>query len=377
MSRVRKKIAVILGTRPEAIKLAPVIDTFVRDDRFQVIVISTAQHRQMLDQVLQLFRIIPQYDLNIMTNNQSISDVTTACLNGVGAILAAERPDMAIVQGDTTTVFASALASFYQRIPVGHVEAGLRTADKFSPFPEEVNRRLASVLTDIHFAPTEWARDNLLKEGVPAERIVVTGNTVVDALFEVASRDVDCFAAVPGLVEFLDRVGRFVLVTAHRRESFGEPFRGMCRAMKEIVAGNQGLGIIYPVHPNPNVRNIVREILQDDPHVLLLDPLDYITFVHLMKRACLILTDSGGVQEEAPSLGKPVLIMREKTERQEGVTAGVTRLVGTTREGIVSAVNLLLRSDYEYRRMATGRNPFGDGMAAERIVERVAQYFSE
>lgn len=377
MSRVRKKIAVILGTRPEAIKLAPVIDTFVRDDRFQVIVISTAQHRQMLDQVLQLFRIIPQYDLNIMTNNQSISDVTTACLNGVGAILAAERPDMAIVQGDTTTVFASALASFYQRIPVGHVEAGLRTADKFSPFPEEVNRRLASVLTDIHFAPTEWARDNLLKEGVPAERIVVTGNTVVDALFEVASRDVDCFAAVPGLVEFLDRVGRFVLVTAHRRESFGEPFRGMCRAMKEIVAGNQGLGIIYPVHPNPNVRNIVREILQDDPHVLLLDPLDYITFVHLMKRACLILTDSGGVQEEAPSLGKPVLIMREKTERQEGVTAGVTRLVGTTREGIVSAVNLLLRSDYEYRRMATGRNPFGDGMAAERIVKRVAQYFSE
>lgn len=375
MSRVRKKIAVILGTRPEAIKLAPVIDTFVRDDRFQVIVISTAQHRQMLDQVLQLFRIIPQYDLNIMTNNQSISDVTTACLNGVGAILAAERPDMAIVQGDTTTVFASALASFYQRIPVGHVEAGLRTADKFSPFPEEVNRRLASVLTDIHFAPTEWARDNLLKEGVPAERIVVTGNTVVDALFEVASRDVDCFAAVPGLVEFLDRVGRFVLVTAHRRESFGEPFRGMCRAMKEIVAGNQGLGIIYPVHPNPNVRNIVREILQDDPHVLLLDPLDYITFVHLMKRACLILTDSGGVQEEAPSLGKPVLIMREKTERQEGVTAGVTRLVGTTREGIVSAVNLLLRSDYEYRRMATGRNPFGDGMAAERIVKRVAQYF--
>ncbi|QSV45032.1 non-hydrolyzing UDP-N-acetylglucosamine 2-epimerase [Geobacter benzoatilyticus] len=377
MSKARKKIAVILGTRPEAIKLAPVIDTFVRDDRFQVIVISTAQHRQMLDQVLQLFRIIPQYDLNIMTDNQSISDVTTACLNGVGAILAAERPDMAIVQGDTTTVFASALASFYQRIPVGHVEAGLRTADKFSPFPEEVNRRLASVLTDIHFAPTEWARDNLLKEGVPAERIVVTGNTVVDALFEVASRDVDCFAAVPGLVEFLDRVGRFVLVTAHRRESFGEPFRGMCRAMKEIVAGNQGLGIIYPVHPNPNVRNIVREILQDDPHVLLLDPLDYITFVHLMKRACLILTDSGGVQEEAPSLGKPVLIMREKTERQEGVTAGVTRLVGTTREGIVSAVNLLLRSDYEYRRMATGRNPFGDGMAAERIVERVAQYFSE
>lgn len=377
MSKARKKIAVILGTRPEAIKLAPVIDTFVRDDRFQVIVISTAQHRQMLDQVLQLFRIIPQYDLNIMTDNQSISDVTTACLNGVGAILAAEKPDMAIVQGDTTTVFASALACFYQRIPVGHVEAGLRTADKFSPFPEEVNRRLASVLTDIHFAPTEWARDNLLKEGVPAERIIVTGNTVVDALLDVASRDVDCIAAVPGLEEFLNRFGRFLLVTAHRRESFGEPFRDMCRAMKEIVAGNRGLGIIYPVHPNPNVRSTVREILQDDPHVLLLDPLDYITFVHLMKRACLILTDSGGVQEEAPSLGKPVLIMREKTERQEGVTAGVTRLVGTTREGIVSAVNLLLRSDDEYRRMANGRNPFGDGMAAERIVERVAQYFGD
>lgn len=374
MTTLRKKVAIILGTRPEAIKLAPVIKRFSGDDRFETVVLSTAQHRDMLDQVLQLFDITPRYDLNIMTENQSISDVTTACLKGVGAILAEERPDMAIVQGDTTTVFAAALACFYQRIPVGHVEAGLLTADKFSPFPEEINRRLASVLTDIHFAPTAWARDNLLHEGVPSGQVFTTGNTVVDALLDVASRQFECTAAIPTLPSFLSLVDRFILVTAHRRESFGEPFRDMCQAMADIVAANPDVGIIYPVHPNPNVRKTVKEFLSNNPRVLLLDPLDYVSFVHLMKKSFLVLTDSGGVQEEAPSLRKPVLIMREKTERQEGVEAGVTRLVGTRREGIVSEVNLLLQSEDEYKRMASGRNPFGDGTASKQIVDLVADY---
>lgn len=370
----KKKIAVILGTRPEAIKLAPVIKRISMDDRFEAVVISTAQHRDMLDQVLQLFEIIPRYDLNIMTENQSISAVTTACLNGVGAILSEERPDMAIVQGDTTTVFAAALACFYQRIPVGHVEAGLRTADKFSPFPEEINRRLASVLSDIHFAPTVWAQENLLRENVPLDRVFVTGNTVVDALLDVASKPIDCSKAVPNFMAFLAMVDKFILVTAHRRESFGEPLREMCFAMSDIVDDNPGVGIIYPVHPNPNVRKTAKEILSNNPRILLLDPLDYKTFVHLMKQSYLVLTDSGGVQEEAPSLNKPVLVMRDKTERQEGVEAGVTRLVGTKRNEIVTAVNLLLQSEQEYMCMASGHNPFGDGTASMRIVQIIADY---
>ena len=374
MTIQRKKIAIILGTRPEAIKLAPVIKRFSEDDRFEVVVLITAQHRDMLDQVLQFFDIVPHYDLNIMTENQSISDVTTTCLKGVGAILEKERPDMAIVQGDTTTVFAAALACFYQRIPVGHVEAGLRTSDKFSPFPEEINRRMASVLADIHFAPTSWARENLLREGVPSGQVFITGNTVVDALLDVSSRPIECTENIQRLPEFLSLVDRFILVTAHRRESFGEPFSDMCRAMADIVAVNPGVGIIYPVHPNPNVRKTAREFLCNNPRVLLLDPLDYITFVHLMKQSYLVLTDSGGVQEEAPSLCKPVLIMREKTERQEGVNAGVTRLVGTKRDGIVSAVNLLLQSEEEYKSMATGCNPFGDGAASKKIVDLVADH---
>jgi UDP-N-acetylglucosamine 2-epimerase (non-hydrolysing) len=370
----KKKIAVILGTRPEAIKLAPVIDRFSSDERFQVVVISTAQHRDMLDQVLSLFNIVPDYDLNIMTANQSINDVTTACLNGVGSILEQERPDMVLVQGDTTTVFASALACFYQRIPVAHVEAGLRTNDKFSPYPEEINRRLASVLSDLHFAPTAWARENLVRENIPSERIFVTGNTVVDALFDVISKPFVCTDLIPQFAAFHQLVDKFILVTAHRRESFGTPFRDMCLAMADIVDANPDVGIVYPVHPNPNVRKTVQEVLQGNPRVLLLEPLDYLSFVQLMKQSYLVLTDSGGIQEEAPSLGKPVLIMREKTERQEGVEAGVTRLVGTTRNGIVESVNLLLGSTTEYKKMATGQNPFGDGTAARQIVGRVADY---
>lgn len=376
MAFTQKKIAVILGTRPEAIKLAPVIDRFSKDNRFEVVVISTAQHRQMLDQVLQLFKISPQYDLNIMTENQTISDVTTSCLQGIGAILSKEQPEMALVQGDTTTVFAGALACFYQKIPFGHVEAGLRTSDKISPFPEEINRRLASVLADIHFAPTPWAQKNLLREGVPASQVFVTGNTVIDALLDIASRPIDNSDDIPGLSVFLSKTSKFILVTAHRRESFGKPFKEMCQAMADIVASNPNVGIVYPVHPNPNVRETVKEILSDNPQILLLDPLDYASFIHLMKRSYLILTDSGGLQEEAPSFGKPVLIMRDKTERQEGVEAGVARLVGTNRDSIVSAVNLLLRSEEEYRRMSKGLNPFGDGTASKRIVDLVADFLT-
>ena len=371
-----KKIMVILGTRPEAIKLAPVIAALRDLSTFQTIVLSTAQHRQMLDQVLDLFSIVPDHDLNIMTSNQTIADVTIACIQGVGRILSDEKPDLVLVQGDTTTVFASALASFYQRIPVGHVEAGLRTSDLFSPYPEEANRRLASVLTDLHFAPTTWAADNLKREGIAAGRIHVTGNTVIDALLTVADRPFDLSVNHSKLAGFLEDIGRLVLVTAHRRESFGAPFRQMCEAMRDITRTYRDVGIVYPVHPNPNVRETVQAILGNEPRVLLVEPLDYVTFVHLMKRACLLLTDSGGVQEEAPSLRKPVLIMREKTERQEGVEAGVNRLVGTSRNGIFGAVSQLLDNDDDYKKMACGCNPFGDGKAAERIVAIIRDYFA-
>lgn len=370
-----KKILVILGTRPEAIKLSPVISAFQKDSRFQIRVLSTAQHRQILDQVLEVFGIVPDYDLNIMTTNQSIADVTVACLNGVDRILAEEKPEFVIVQGDTTTVFASALACFYQRIPVGHVEAGLRTSDIYSPYPEEVNRRLATILTSIHFAPTAWAADNLKKEGIHASSIHVTGNTVVDALLSVADNPFDLSARYPNIAAFLKEARRLVLVTAHRRESFGQSFCQMCEAMREITRSYSDVRIIYPVHPNPNILRFAHEILGDDPSIFLVDPLDYVSFIHLMKRSYLVLTDSGGIQEEAPSFGKPVLIMREKTERQEGVEAGVARLVGTSRQGIVNAVSQLLDNSSVYETMSNGENPFGDGKASSRIVSIISDYF--
>jgi len=372
-----KKIMVIFGTRPEAVKLAPVIAVLRNNSSFQTVVLSTAQHRQMLDQVLDLFSIVPDYDLNIMTTNQAVADVTVSCLQGVERILVDEKPDFVVVQGDTTTVFASALACFYQKIPVGHVEAGLRTADIYSPFPEEANRRLASVLATVHFAPTAWAAGNLTQEGILADRIHVTGNTVIDALLSVADIPFDLSEQHSNIKAFLKNIDRLVLVTAHRRESFGDPFREMCEAMRDISRTYSDVGIIYPVHPNPNLIATVHELLGNEPRVLLVEPLDYVTFIHLMKLAYLLLTDSGGVQEEAPSLGKPVLIMREKTERQEGVEAGVTRLVGTSRQGIVTAVTQLLDNERDYKSMATGKNPFGDGKASERIVSIISDYFSE
>ncbi len=365
---------VIFGTRPEAIKLAPVVHALNNSRGFNTVVLATAQHRGLLDQVLDTFRIAPDYDLNIMTGNQELSDVTGKSLCGVDSILKKERPDIALIQGDTTTVFAAALACYYNRIPVGHVEAGLRTFDKYSPFPEEANRRIASVLADLHFAPTEWARNNLLLEGVPEERIYVTGNTIVDALEGIPPLSIHLEERFAHISEFLKTVRRMILVTAHRRENFGAPFREMCTAIREIADMHPDTGIIYPVHPNPNIRGTAGVILGRHPRILLVDPLDYVSFINLMKYSYLILTDSGGVQEEAPSFSKPVLIMRENTERPEGVDSGVARLVGTNKEGIVSGVAKLLRSEEEYRRMAGGRNPFGDGRASERIVGIITEF---
>lgn len=348
--------------------MGPVIEA-VREERgLRVSTLATAQHRELLDDVLRVFAITPEHDLNVMTEDQTLADVTARCVQGIDRILAEERPDLVVAQGDTTTVLTSALAAYYQRIPFAHVEAGLRTGDKYAPFPEELNRRLVGALADLHFAPTEGAAENLRHEGVAESGIHVTGNTVVDAVRAIASRTSGS-EALPAEVEtFLRGIPRMILVTAHRRESFGEPFESLCLAMRDLVARHDDVGIVYPVHPNPNVRRAVNAHLRDLDRVLLLEPVDYLKFVHLMQRATLILTDSGGVQEEAPSLRKPVLVMREKTERPEGVRAGVARLVGTDRTRIVEEASRILESPEEYGKMIAARNPYGDGHAGARIA---------
>jgi len=354
------------GTRPEAIKLAPVIRELARHPtKFEPIVLVTAQHRQMLDQVLRVFNIKPDYDLNLMRPGQFLADVTSAVLRGVERVLLRVRPDMVVVQGDTTSAFAAAMAAFYQQFPVGHVEAGLRTGDKYSPFPEEMNRRLISGIADLHFAPTRAAKRNLLTEGVPRSLIHVTGNTVVDALKATRLSKVGCILPVLNGIASKQRV---VLVTAHRRESFGQGFEHICRALRTLVARNPDIDVVYPVHLNPNVSKPVRAILAGVPRVHLIEPLEYLPFVRLMERSYLILTDSGGIQEEAPALGKPVLVMRGVTERPEAVEAGTAILVGTDPDVIVRATERLLRSDDVYRKMARARNPFGDGRASTRIA---------
>ncbi|RKX64169.1 MAG: UDP-N-acetylglucosamine 2-epimerase (non-hydrolyzing) [Thermodesulfobacteriota bacterium] len=375
-----KKIMLIFGTRPEAIKLAPIIQRLKAEgSKFKPIVCVTAQHREMLDQVLNLFEIEPDYDLNIMIDNQDLFDVTVKALNGLKEILKKEKPDIALVQGDTTTSFVASLAAFYLKIPLGHVEAGLRTYNKYSPFPEEKNRHLTGVLADYHFAPTEWAKNNLLKENAPEDRIWVTGNTVIDALLWVVSRQKSAGGEQYWNRYFKERWGltlttntntcKLILVTGHRRESFGESFRNICLALKEIAKDRHDIKIVYPVHLNPNVQKPVRDILSDIPNIYLIGPLDYEPFVYLMEKACLILTDSGGIQEEAPSLGKPVLVMRNVTERPEGIEAGVVKLVGTDKERIVAETEILLDDKKAYEEMARASNPYGDGKAAERIVD--------
>jgi len=363
----------IVGTRPEAIKMAPIIQELERHPaEVRSLVCSTGQHREMLDQVLSLFQIAPDHDLNLMQFNQGLAQLTARLFVSLDDVLAEVHPDCVLAQGDTTTVLVASLASFYRGIPFGHVEAGLRTGDKQRPFPEEINRRLADIVTDLYFAPTERARATLLRESVDDDNIYVTGNTVIDALLHVADHEYDWtsgpLADVP-----TDR--RLVLITAHRRESFGEQFRQLCLAIRDLATdfGPHGLHFVYPVHLNPNVRAPVGEILAGVPNISLIEPVDYLTLVQLMRRSKLILTDSGGIQEEAPSLKVPVLVMRDTTERPEGVDAGVSKLVGTARERIVREARRLLTEPAVHAAMATGANPYGDGKAAARIVAAVVE----
>lgn len=368
------KVMLVFGTRPEAIKMAPLVKELrALSGQIETVVCVTAQHREMLDQVLQLFEIEPQYDLNIMKAGQDLSDITCNILSGMKAVLQQEKPDWVLVHGDTTTTLSASLAAYYAQARVGHVEAGLRTGNKWAPFPEEMNRRLTSVMADVHFAPTAAAQAHLLREGVAPHSIHVTGNTVIDALLAVVKKlrqDTQAQQALQERFSFLNPERRLILVTGHRRENFGAGFENICNALADIAAEHSDVEILYPVHLNPNVRQPVAEILAQRQldNVHLIDPVDYLPFVYLMDRAYFIITDSGGVQEEAPSLGKPVLVMRETTERPEAVDAGTVLLVGTSREKIVSEARRLLRDPEAYAQMARAHNPYGDGTAAKQIA---------
>ena len=360
------KVLSIFGTRPEAIKMAPVVRELAKHpNRITSKVCVTAQHREMLDQVLDLFGITPDYDLNLMKAGQSPTQVASLVLAQLEPILKQEQPDWVLVQGDTTTVMAASIAAFYARVKVGHVEAGLRTFDKWQPFPEEINRKIAGATADLHFAPTEQSRENLLREGVPDENIMVTGNTVIDAIHWVAEQPFD----LGSLTLNLSTDKKLILVTAHRRENFGQPIENICLALREIAEGyRDAVQIVYPVHLNPNIQGPVYRLLGNTPNITLLPPLDYLPLVHLMKHATLVLTDSGGIQEEAPGLGKPVLVLRDVTERPEAVQAGTVRLVGTDSDTIMAELSDLIVSRTNYERMAQAVNPYGDGHAARRIV---------
>lgn len=362
------KVFCIFGTRPEAIKMAPVIKELRNYlNKVEVKICITSQHRQMLDQVLNLFHIVPDYDLNVMEDNQTPSQVASTVLSRLEPILQSERPDWVLVQGDTTTVAAASLAAFYAKIKVGHVEAGLRTHDKWQPFPEEVNRRVAGIIADLHFAPTQQARKNLLREGVPDTQIVVTGNPVIDSLKTVSNLP---YEPTCGPLKDVPWDKRLILVTAHRRENFGKPLENICLALREIAEHYDGeVHIIYPVHLNPNVQKPVYHLLATVPNITLTPPLDYLPLVYLMKRAYLILTDSGGIQEEAPGLGKPVLVLRKVTERPEAVEAGIVKILGTQRKRIVTETKRLLDDVGIYEKMTQALNPYGDGYAAKRIVK--------
>ncbi len=374
------KILVVFGTRPEAIKLAPVIKAMEKTSEIKRVVCVTSQHKEMLDQVLGLFEIVPDYDLGIMKENQTLFDITVEGLSKLGDILQKEIPDIILVQGDTTTTFLASLAAYYLKIKIGHIEAGLRTRDKFNPFPEEMNRRLTDCLADLYFAPTEKAKTNLMSEGVGGDKIFVTGNTIIDALLMSIEKQKD-----PKLQKVFGqrfhnhyRISfdskKLILVTGHRRESFGKELENICNGLRRIAESNQDVQIIYPVHLNPNVQEPVRRILTHVKNVHLIEPLDYLSFVWLMNRAYLILTDSGGIQEEAPSLGKPVLVMRERTERMEGIEAGTAKLVGTDCERIFSETMKLIKDQKLYDAMAKTVNPYGDGKASERILEVLIGY---
>jgi len=367
------RVMTIFGTRPEAIKMAPVVRALCSCPGMRVTVIVTAQHRELLDQVLRHFDIVPDVDLNIMRQAQTLADITCRALRGLGRVFEERRPDLVLVHGDTTTTVAAALAAFYARLAVGHVEAGLRTNDKYAPYPEEMNRRLTGRLSDLHFAPTPWAAGNLLAEGVPEERVFVTGNTVIDALLQTARADhrfedpaLDRLAAGPDPL---------IVVDAHRRENLGPAMERICQGLLTIVDGHPTVRVVVSVHPNPGVVRAVRSLLAGRERIRLMDPLPYVDWVNLMRRACLILTDSGGIQEEAPALDTPVLLLRDVTERPEAIAAGTVRLVGTQAEAISAAALELLTDRRAYAAMATAANPYGDGRAAERIVGFIRHHF--
>lgn len=364
------KVMAVFGTRPEAIKMCPVVLEMKKyPDFIEPVVAVTAQHREMLDQVLHLFGIVPDYDLNIMTKGQTLYDVTRRALEGLGSVLAEAKPDIVLVHGDTTTTFVGALASFYAQIAVGHVEAGLRTGDKYSPFPEEMNRKLTGSLADFHFAPTAISKDNLLRENIAADKIFVTGNTVIDALVKTVNDDYRF--SDDGLHNILNSGGRLILVTTHRRENLGAPMRQVYQALKEVILTHPDVKAIFPVHKNPKVREIVEQELGHIDRVHLIEPLDYEPFANLMAKVDIVLTDSGGIQEEAPALGKPVLVLRDTTERPEAVEAGTVKLIGTAFEDVLQETNKLLDDERYYRQMSDACNPYGDGKASERIVKTI------
>jgi UDP-N-acetylglucosamine 2-epimerase (non-hydrolysing) len=377
------KVVFFFGTRPEAIKLAPLIKALKGSPgMFEPVSCAVAQHRHLLDHVLHLFAIKPDYDLNIMEADQSLFDISAKGLLAIREVLQREMPDLVVVQGDTTSTFIASLASFYLQIPVGHVEAGLRTLDKYRPFPEEINRRLTTHIADLHFAPTERAQQNLLAEGIREDSIFVTGNTVIDALLLITDtlkspekqKALDLYFNNQWGIHLSD-TKKNILVTGHRRESFGEQLEHICLALKHIAQHEDDVQIIYPVHLNPNVQRQVKKILQGVKNIHLIEPLEYDAFVYLMNRSYVILTDSGGIQEEAPSLGRPVLVMRQETERPEGVEAGVSKVVGTDKESIVREMGVLLHKRHEYEKMSKTFNPYGDGKASERIIEAIRHYF--
>ena len=366
------KVMMVFGTRPEAIKMAPLVLKLKADERFDEVTVVTAQHREMLDQVLEIFNIKPDYDFNIMKKNQSLEGITSKVMLKLADVITKEQPDIVLVHGDTTTSFASSLASFYQQRPIGHVEAGLRTWNKYSPFPEEMNRQMTDDLADIYFAPTKLSKENLLSEHHQAENIFITGNTAIDALQETVKDDYH-----HKVLDLIEPNHRVILVTMHRRENQGEPMRRVFKVMKEVVDSHDDVEIIYPVHMSPKVQEVAHEILGNDPRIHLIAPLDVVDFHNLAKRSYFIMTDSGGVQEEAPALNKPVLVLRDTTERPEGVKAGTLKLVGTQVDEVRAAMLQLLEDKSAYDKMANAKNPYGDGHASDRIMDAIAYYFSD
>ena len=366
------KVMTVFGTRPEAIKMAPLVLKLKKDGRFEEITVVSAQHREMLDQVLDIFKIKPDYDFNIMHKNQTLEDITSKVMLDMAKVIKKEQPDIVLVHGDTTTSFAAGLATFYKQTKLGHVEAGLRTWNKYSPFPEEMNRQMTDDLTDLYFAPTKLSKQNLIKENHSADNIYVTGNTAIDALEQTVKEDYH-----HDVLDEINPDSKIVLVTMHRRENQGEPMRRVFKVMKQVVDSHKDVEIIYPVHLSPRVQKVAKEVLSDDPQIHLIKPLDVVDFHNLAKKSYFIMTDSGGVQEEAPSLGKPVLVLRDTTERPEGVAAGTLKLVGTEVDKVRAEMIRLLEDEKAYTEMANAKNPYGDGKAADRIMDAIAYYFDK